>query len=139
MAEPCLALARALGTPWGEDLTSIWENPQLWGSLHPVGKGVHAHTHTYGHTLTPGRTWRLTDSHSRAHTAWGLGEQEDPPAFGPWEVPFPMSLFAGALPTPLGFPQEPAWLGVGTGPLAIPLFPLYRLSLPTRHPQTHFI
>lgn len=93
---------------------AVWGSPQLWGSLHPVRKGgPRSHTRTWTHTLTPGRTQRLTAPHSQAHTAGGPESKEVPLAFGPREVPFPMSLFAGALLPALGFPREPSPAGCG--------------------------
>lgn len=112
LAEPCLAPPELWAPPGVRISPPAWENPQLWGSLRPVGKGVYAHARTWTRTLTPGRTWRLTGPLSRAHTAWGLGSRRtDPPACGPWEGPFPMSLFAGA-PHPTGVPPgaQPSWV-----------------------------
>lgn len=93
-------LSPSSGRLRGEDLTSVWERPQLRGSLHPVGKGgpcSHAHLRTHTHTGT----------HMEAHRPalpgtcrLGAGGAGGPSSFGPWEVPFPMSLFAGPPPPP---------------------------------------
>lgn len=114
LAEPSLAPACAPSTTRGEDLTCCLGEPTALG-LPPPGEegGPRSHTRTWTHTLTPGRTQRLTAPHSQAHTAGGPESKEVPLAFGPWEVPFPMSLFAGALLPALGFPREPSPAGCG--------------------------
>lgn len=130
---PLPGRANRLTPAWSElwGLPEVWENLQLWGSLCTRTDTHSPRMHTEAHvpTHTPG--------HMRPE---GWGSRKDPPPFGPWKVRFATSLSAGAQP-PLRprAPREPSPAGRGDRPSAIPLFSLYRLSLPTRHPQTHFI
>lgn len=106
----------ALWAPRGVRISPpVWESPQLWGSLHPVRKGVHAHMHAHGHTHSHLDAHGGSQTYAPRHTrlGGGLESKEVPLAFGPWEVPFPMSLFAGTRLSPLGFPREPSPAGSG--------------------------
>lgn len=124
-----------LWTPPGVRISpALWGNPQLWGSVHPVGKGVHADTHAHGHTHSHPVVHGGSQTHTPRHTRpGGLGSKKVPPVFGSNEplcwCPFP----------PTGVPQgtQPSWVW-GPGHWPFLCFPCTD-SLPTRHPQTHFI
>lgn len=121
--QPGLAPARALDTAWGEDLTPhLGEPATLWGRGH-------AHTHAHGHTHSH------PDAHGGSHRpgAWGSakslhlgGAVSNEPLC--WCPPPHTGVPKGAQPGQV-------W-GPGHRPLLC--FPCTD-SLPTRHPQTHFI
>nr|KAF6314772.1 hypothetical protein mMyoMyo1_008568 [Myotis myotis] len=75
LAEPCLAPPELWALPGVRISPPAWENPQLWGSLCPVGKEstlTHAHGHAHSHPDAHGGSQAHTPGHTQPG-GWGAG------------------------------------------------------------------
>lgn len=125
------------GHPLGAGSPSVRESlcagahSALWGRRLTLAR---MHTDTHTHT----RTHRGSQTHTPRHMrpgGWGNGRTLQHLVLGRCGSREPLG-WHPTLTRVLGGAQPSQVWGLGHRPF---LFSLYRLSLPTRHPQTHFI
>lgn len=103
----------ALWAPRGVRISPpVWESPQLWGSLHPVRKGVHAHMHAHGHTHSHLDAHGGSQTYAPRHTRpGGPGEQGSPSSLWPLGSAISNEPLCWHPPLPTGVPEgaQPSW------------------------------